>query len=253
MTRNHINKGILIIAHGSRNKKWINYIDSCVEEVQTDVPITIGYLELVEGRSIADGVRRLEKQQVDEILVIPFFVCSGSTHLDEIQYALGIIEEPRKETELALIHPRAEIIWGKAMDNHPNILQVLQERIQELSENPGKESLLLVAHGSDRPYFKTLWDNTLEEMVHYFQEKLGFSEANYGTILPATITTVAQSLTKNGTKKVVAIPVFISEGYYTSKKIPTKLKGIAHIYNGSTYLPHPAITAWMQDQVNKYV
>ncbi|MBU9711888.1 sirohydrochlorin chelatase [Evansella tamaricis] len=245
--------GVLVVAHGSQNQKWVALIEEAVASLETSAPVTIGYLELIEGKSIADGVRFLENQGVDNIAVIPFFVCSGSTHLNEIQYALGVIEEPAFDTDIELIHPKVPVIWGKAMDAHPLILEVLEARIQPLSEMPFQESLLLVAHGSDRPHFQPVWEETLEDMVEYFKEKFGFSEAGYGTVLPDTITEAAGDLSANGKKKVVAVPVFLSDGYYTSKKIPAKLEGFPHVYNGSAYLPHPSIRLWLQDQVNHYV
>ncbi|ADU29153.1 sirohydrochlorin chelatase [Evansella cellulosilytica] len=253
MEKEQWKKGVLILAHGSRDKKWVQLIDESVDNIKTDVPVTIGYLELIEGRSIADGVRRLEQQGVEEILAIPFFVCSGSTHLAEIQYALGVIKTPLLETDLPLIHPKANIVWGEAMDYHPFILKVLEERISSLTLEPENERLLLVAHGSNRPDFEPKWEKTLRYMCTYFKEKYRFNDSNYGTILPDTITEAAEQLSDNNKHKLVVVPVFLSEGYYTSKKIPSKLVEVDHVYDGKTYLPHSAITEWLQEQVNNYV
>ncbi|MFA9559729.1 sirohydrochlorin chelatase [Evansella sp. AB-rgal1] len=254
ITVNHQkNKGILVVAHGSRNSRWVEFIEQSISNLEINIPITVGYLELVEGRSISDGVRRLEKQDVEQIYVIPFFVSSGSTHLDEIKYSLGVTEEPILETDLPLVHPQAEIIWGNAMDDHPLILEVLQERIKELSKNPKEESLLLVAHGSDRAYFQPFWEETLQKMVDHFTTIFGFSKAGFGTILPPTISTEATKLSDNGGKNIVAVPVFLSEGFYTSKKIPEKLEGIPHFYNGKSYLPHPLVSSWLQAEVDSFV
>lgn len=253
ITNHQKNKGILVVAHGSRNTTWVEFIDDCIAKLEINIPITVGYLELVEGRSIPEGVRRLEKQGVNNIYVIPFFVSSGSTHLDEIKYSLGVTEEPMLETDLPLVHPQADIIWGNAMDDHPLILEVLQERIKELSKNPKEESLLLVAHGSDRPHFQPIWEETLQKMVDHFSSVFGFSDAGFGTILPPTITTVASKLSDNNRKNIVAVPVFLSEGFYTSKKIPEKLESIPHFYNGKSYLPHPLVRSWLQAEVDSFV
>ncbi|WP_416148388.1 sirohydrochlorin chelatase [Salipaludibacillus sp. HK11] len=245
-------KGILVIAHGSRDSKWMDLIEQSVSLLESNVPVTIGYLELVAGKSIEDGVRRLEDGGAEEILVIPFFVCSGSTHLEEIQYALGVIDHSDLDSHLADIHPKAKIIWGKPMDSHPLIIELLADRIRKLSKTPSKESLMLVTHGNNRPKFQAMWEATLNDMSEKLQAKLGFSEVGIGTILPDTITESAQALSHDNTKEIIVAPVFLSEGYYTTKKIPAKLKGLFHAYDGKTYLPHPLIHDWLQEQVNDY-
>jgi hypothetical protein len=142
-------RGILVIAHGSRDERWVQLIDDAVATVQTHMPVTVGYLELVEGRSIADGVRHMEKQGVQLLHVLPFFVCSGSTHLDEIRYALGLQEQPTQETDLDPIHPQLQIIWESPMDDHPYMVDILEERINSLSVRPEEEAVLLVVLGQD--------------------------------------------------------------------------------------------------------
>ncbi|MBU9722575.1 cobalamin biosynthesis protein CbiX [Bacillus alkalicola] len=245
--------GVLVIAHGSRNQEWIKLIENAVNAIETSVPVTIGYLELVEGRSIADGVRYLEKLSVTDIIVIPFFVSSGSTHLNEIKYALGVLNTPAFQSDIELIFPKATITWTQAMDCHPQILQVLEDRIRSLSTTPAKESLLLMAHGSNRQGFQEVWESTLERIVTHFKNKFGFGDAAFATVLPDTIYKTGKKLSRDGNRMVIAIPVFLSEGYYTSKKLPEILEGIPHHYEGAAYLPHPGVTKWLQDQINTHI
>lgn len=250
MSEHH--KGVLIIGHGSRNNKWVDLLDEVVHNIKTTIPITVGYLELVEGRSISDGVRELEGKGVQQIFAIPFFVCSGSTHLDEIQYLLGVIDEPSIDTDLRpmALQAETEIVWCPAMDAHPYVIQLLAERIQALSNEPANESLFLVVHGSDKPYFKGVWEETINELLLKLNQQFPFFSVDYGTILPDTIEQRAIDL-HSDQKRMIVIPVFLSEGYYTTKIIPNKLKNIPHIYDGKTYLPHDLIQQWLQDQVNR--
>lgn len=94
--------GVLVISHGSRDQGWVDLVDEAVNAVHlpVDIPIYASYLELVEGRLIQDGIHSLEAQGVTEIIVVPLFVSSGSTHIDEISYALGVIEQPLLETDM---------------------------------------------------------------------------------------------------------------------------------------------------------
>ncbi|SDZ30606.1 Sirohydrochlorin ferrochelatase [Evansella caseinilytica] len=244
--------GILVIAHGSNDRKWVQMIEEAVQRVDTNFPLVIGYLELVEGKSIAAGVSLLEKMHVKKILAVPLFVCSGSTHLEEIKYALGVIDEPRLETSLQRINTDADIIWGEAMDAHPLIVNIVVERARRLSVAPENEVLLLTAHGSEHPGFHEVWEDTLQKLTCSIKKALHFSEVFYGTLHPDTLLVKAQEAIASK-KQLVVVPVFLSEGYFTSAVIPEKLKGIPYQWSGDTHLPHPLISRWMQEVIQKYV
>jgi sirohydrochlorin cobaltochelatase len=241
--------GVLIIAHGSKSEDWVRSVDQIVSQAHIAFPHTIGYLELVEGRSIADGVRYLEKVGVKRINVVPLFVCSGSTHLEEIQYMLGLKPESAIDTEF--IHPQAEVIWCSAMDDHPNILRILSDRIQALSHSPSEETLLLVAHGSDEPVFDAVWEQVLRSLTSQLKSAFPFRHVTYGTLYPDTIRECAAQLSSEG--DLLVIPVFLSEGYLTSKVVTSKLEGLEYKYSGEAYLPHPLISRWIESVISHLI
>jgi sirohydrochlorin cobaltochelatase len=241
--------GVLLIAHGSKNKKWVEFIDQTVAAIPIHLPIVVGFLEMVEGRSIEEGVRKLEQINVKRIIVIPLFISSGSTHLEEIQYALGVKKHSRIETDLKQIHPQTEVVWSAAMDAHPYMIEILTHRIHALSTNPANESLLLVAHGSEAEGFQHIWEHTLQHVTQTLQDQFQFDKAWYATLLPDNLTDRAELLSQSN--KLVVIPVFLSEGYFTTKVIPTKLAGLSYAYSGATYLPHPLVSKWIEEQIIK--
>jgi sirohydrochlorin cobaltochelatase len=239
--------GVLVIAHGSKNKKWVEYIDQAVASIHIHLPITVGFLEMVEGRSIEEGVRRLEKQCVKRIIVVPLFVSSGSTHLEEIQYALGVKATSRIKTDLQRIHSRAEIVWSAAMDDHPYIKDILRQRVQALSTEPSNEALLLVGHGSKVLGFQHIWEHSLQNLTQSLKRQFQFNKAQYATLLPDNVTERARLLSHSN--KLIVLPVFLSEGYFTTKVIPTRLAGLTYEYSGETYLPHPLVSKWIEEQI----
>lgn len=239
--------GVLVIAHGSRNKAWVERIDQTVASIAIDIPIRIGYLEMVEGRGIAEAVRDLEKSKVQQIIAIPLFISNGSTHLEEIQYALGLIKKSSVETDLALIEPQVKVIWSQAMDVHPYMVDILSERLQSLSTDPINETLLLVAHGCEVEGFHCLWNDMLHSLSSSLQERYSFNDTQYATLLPNNITEKAKQLSAD--KKLIVLPVFLSEGYFTTQVIPKKLEGLSYGYSGETYLPHPLISRWIEEQI----
>ncbi|WP_202077765.1 sirohydrochlorin chelatase [Caldalkalibacillus salinus] len=244
--------GVLLIAHGSRKKTWVRAIDHLAQSIKLPFPMALGFLELVEERRIEDGIRLLERQGVGDIIVVPLFVCSGSTHLEEIKYILGVKKESWVPTEhLKLIRSQARLLWCPPMDSHTIITRILTERIQALSHSPYQETLLLVAHGSNKLIFQRLWEITLNRLVTKLQHTCHFSEARYATLLPNTLRTQAMELSYK--KPPVVIPLFLSQGYFTHHVIPETLSGLDYKYSGETYLPHPLIKHWVLETIQQAV
>ncbi|MDQ0339991.1 sirohydrochlorin ferrochelatase [Caldalkalibacillus uzonensis] len=242
--------GVLVLAHGSRDNRWVAEIDRVVQALPLDAPVTVGFLEMVEERSITRGVQGLEKKGVRDIVALPLFVCSGSTHLDEIQYALGLKKAPAVETDLVPIPRWANINWLSPMDDHPVVARIITERITALSLFPPEEVVLLVAHGSDKPGFQEQWQRTLTSLSRSIQGACQFKRVEYATVHPYTIRPQAERLVQVS-KRMIVIPLFISEGYYTKTYIPAQLSGLDYVYDGRTYLPHPLVSRWMEEQIKQ--
>lgn len=110
--------GLLIISHGSRDESWVTLVEEAI--AQTDWPegaaVVSSYLECVPEQDIQYGINTLEAQGVNHIGVIPLFVSAGSTHADEIAYALGAKPAPLCETDLEPFRVQARVYYGRPLD-----------------------------------------------------------------------------------------------------------------------------------------
>ncbi|RNA67453.1 sirohydrochlorin chelatase [Alteribacter keqinensis] len=240
--------GILIIVHGSSNPQWVREVDEAVKGVKGDLPLEVGHLEFSKHETLEHGIRKLEGKGVKVILAVPLFVSSASTHISEIKYVLGLISAPGVETDLRPVSSSARFVWVDPMDAHPLILEIIIERIFSLSEGPEEEVLLLAAHGSDEPDFHQKWEKLLEEIKHLISLRIPFHDIIHGTLLPDNLRQKAEQVSNSG-RTVIVVPLFLSEGYFTNKVIPEKLKGLSYKWNGKTYLPHPLITSWINEKI----
>ncbi|QDX92441.1 cobalamin biosynthesis protein CbiX [Brevibacillus laterosporus] len=242
--------GVLIIGHGSSSAAWVELVDQAVANLDIQVPYTTCFLEMVGGRLIEDGLRELETRGVEKVIAIPLFVAEGSTHIDEIGYLLGATDH-KLDDEWERLHTTMEMIYCPPMNDHPFILDILEERIRELSSDPKEEILFLVGHGADEGENHRKWEEVLQSMTQTLKERLKFSEATYGTLHPDNLRTRAEEATNQG--RTIVIPLFLSEGYFTKKVIPSNLDGLNYAYSGKTYLPHPYVAKWLQEVVDEQV
>lgn len=252
--------GILVISHGSQEERWVSLVDDTVEGVREalpGVPVECGYLELVEGRLIQDGIDRLEEQGVTHMLAIPLFVSAGSTHVDEIGWALGAYEEPRRPTDLQRCRVKARLTYGKPIGDDPEIADALLDKLASsaASENPARESLLLIGHGSEEPWFRSEWRRGLQGLADRMRERGGYADADAALLRPDEVAERVRALQKRHAEehRVVAVPVFISEGYFTSVVIPRRLKGLDCRYAAGSLIPHRKVGEWLVRQASEWL
>lgn len=236
-------QGILVIAHGSSSTNWVEQVEACVDQVQLDVPVAASFLEMVENRTIADGIHQLERLGVTDIVAIPLFVSSGSTHIEEIRYLLGLEKNPRLPMDEEPVPHQTSIRLTAPMNDHPFILEILAERVRKLSKDMKNEKILLVGHGSDLPWFQAEWEKVADQIAGKLQEKLGVKSISYAFTLPDTL---RAKLEESEEDTVILLPLFLSEGYFTRKKIPSRVEGLSYQYDGKAYLPHSNVSKWIE-------
>lgn len=247
--------GVLVISHGSRESGWAALVDQTAEDIRSrlpaDVPVEAAFLEHVEGRLIQDGINRLEESGVTDLLAIPLFVSSGSTHVREIGWALGVYPSPEAETELTPFRYTARLEYGKPVDDDPELVDIILDRLSGLSIFPGRahESVLLIGHGSDKPGFHETWRKSLSSLARKVREAGGYADSEFALLMPDSTQDAIRSLkTRRPDAAVLAVPVFLSEGYYTKVVIPQRLAGFDCRYDGSALMPHPRAADWAARQ-----
>ncbi|GFN33258.1 sirohydrochlorin chelatase [Paenibacillus xylaniclasticus] len=261
--------GILVISHGSREKEWVRLVDEAVAEAAElaarqlaaesggaaadprTVRFESSYLELVEGRLIQDGVNRLAAAGVTEIFVLPLFISSGSTHVDDIAQSFGFPPVNERAGEMApfVVPPGIRLTMGEPINDDPEIAERLWHNIQQLSSDPGREALLLIAHGSQDAGFYERYQNSMQHLAERVRALGGLARARTAMLLPNEAGTVLAQMRKERPEETVLVaPLFISKGYFTNQVIPSRLAGQDYRYNGQALLPDSAVSRWMVRQ-----
>lgn len=261
--------GVLIIAHGSNEESWNNLVRDIKEQVASMVPypVALGFLEFVPNQSIADAVSELENEGISRIIAVPLFISSASNHIEEIKYVLGLRpdlpgneqEGEGEEEELEPVHTEAEIILTSALDDHKLVMQILKERILTISQNPSNEILVLTSHGYDNPEYGQKWNQNMSSLCRQLKEELGFADSRFGYAAmgePGLRSVVEEVYNYNSEKNILVMPVMLSRGYFTDRKIPQLLDGLDYLYpspENRALLPHSHIALWASMQVNDIV
>jgi len=249
--------GVLVISHGSREAVWVERVEAAVREAAfllkertgAGVPMEAAYLELVEGRLIQDGVDRLEAAGVTDLLAIPFFISSGSMHVREIGWALGACDEPEGETDLEPVRLRARLTYGRPVDDDPEIADALLDKIAPFSADPANEAVLLIGHGNAEPEIHRAWLRGMAGLAERIRARGGYAAADFALLKTDDLAEKAESLRRGFPScRVLAVPVFLSEGYFTAEAVPRRLQGAPCDYAETALLPHPKLAEWIARQ-----
>lgn len=247
--------GLLIISHGSRDTEWVRLVREAVTAVKLpkdieDAPMECSFLELVKGCLIQDGIDRLERHGVTDIIAIPLFVSSGSTHIDEIGWALGTKDQPELETDLERFQVQANVHLCSPIDDDPEIAELLAEKLRPISEAPEREIVLIVGHGSKEKGFHARWRRGLVSLARQVQAIGGFAETDTAMLLPdQTVCKMKVWRERRPELDILIAPLFLSEGYFTNQVIPSRMEGFRYRYAGAALLPSPYITRWMERRI----
>lgn len=245
--------GVLVISHGSPDPEWVILVDEAVAAATAglpqDVPVEASFLEKVEGRLIQDGIARLEALGVSDLIVIPLFVSSGSTHIDEIAFALGVKNTPEKETDMERLRCSARVFFGDPIDDDPVIAEMIWDKVKNLSREPEREVLLLVGHGSIHDGFRQRWERGISSLAARTGELSGLADADYALLNPDSVRRKVSYWNEERGFEVIVAPLFLSAGYFTKTAIPSRLTGLDFRYSGDALLPHPFLARWMLGQI----
>ncbi|MEK4249396.1 sirohydrochlorin chelatase [Paenibacillus sp. FSL W7-1287] len=259
--------GILVISHGSREQSWVKAVDEAVEAARQQwlanasdeaerasrsiIPVYSSYLELVEGHLIQDGIDKLEQEGVTHIHVMPLFVSSGSSHVDEIKQAFGF--EPACDFigDLEPFRFGAHISFDEPIGVEPEVVRILQKQIEEQLNPEHEEAVLLLGHGSSMTYFYEKWEAGMQQLAAVLGDKLNVQKVAYAPLLPDGSRAALVEL-KQITPHVIVIPLFISPGYFTRHVIPARLDGLDYTYKGSTLLPHSEMSKLLCRRFESY-
>lgn len=117
-------KGILVLAHGSREKETeliLAQIIKMTQERLKDVIIETAYLQFSDV-NLEKGLDKLIEKNVTEIKVIPYFLFSG-VHIRE--------DIPREIEEYLANKSNVKITMGNTLGADPRLADILADRISD--------------------------------------------------------------------------------------------------------------------------
>lgn len=117
--------GVLILAHGSREKETEETLTSILAMLKTKLGmehIEKAFLQFSEC-NLECGLKKLVDQGIKDIKVIPYFLFEG-VHIKE--------DIPKELADFTKNYPEVQITFGKTLGSDARLAEILADRVKEL-------------------------------------------------------------------------------------------------------------------------
>ncbi len=280
----HSNVGVLLLAHGSMNKDWNSSIEEVTQPLKEDYFVEIAW-GMSNALNMQPAITKLEKKGVDTIVVVQLFVSSFSPIIRQNEYLLGLRDSLADAPMPMMIHdmenhrmtmkmpenlqpleinPEIKILLTNPLDDHPLVADILMDRIEKLSINPSKETILLVAHGPNSEEDNDHWIKTSNSLAKQLKMLQSSNDESFRDIISLTVRDDAdeeihekaklefRKQVKEADQKgtAIVIPLLLSQGGVEQKYL-TRLEGLNFKWSGETLLPHYNIAKFVRVSVEE--
>ncbi|RFU62892.1 sirohydrochlorin chelatase [Peribacillus glennii] len=195
---------ILYICHGSRVKKAcdeaVSFIKACMEENQAPIQ-EYCFLELAEP-TIEEAYRRCVQRGATRIIVVPVLLLTAVHAKEDI---------PNELKRIGTGFPDVHMVYGRPIGVHPNMIDILVERIAETEKNLDEDSMvLLIGRGSSDPDVK----RDLSEIAGELKHKTGVSRVDtcFLTAAKPGFEEALETVKESSFKKIFIIPYLLFTG-----------------------------------------
>lgn len=255
--------GVVIMPHGA-TLPWNDAVERVIEPLKSRFRVEMAY-GMGDPSIMQQAISRLEQQGIRRIIFVRMYALRH--HLRErIEYMLGLSETPpttqhddhgREEPPPPQIRSSALFATFGGYEEDPRIAQVLHERIMEVSQDPSRETAILVSHGEKSDEGNAKWLAVMQANIEQLKK-----DPHCVKLRAIHATTVREDWPEKREQAVAEARRMIQEGARTGRVlvIADRLYGSGpykQFFNGLDYvlnekgLAHPVLTGWLEEGIGR--
>lgn len=244
--------GVVIMPHGA-TQPYNDAIEKAVEPLKKDYKVEMAY-GMADPITIENAVLKLEKQGAKRIVFVRMYSMSGQFK-DKTDYILGLRNDlPNGWQGQVPSQVRTSVAFNTFGGYEEDVLtaEILLDRIKEVSQDPEKETVILLAHGSEEDHADQAWRDAMKTNIDWIKKQVSspFKKITGMTLRedwPEKRTTALDEIRKvieegNESGKVL----IISNRLYGSGPYKHFLRKLKFDMNGKGFAPHPNLTRWLE-------
>jgi sirohydrochlorin cobaltochelatase len=200
---------VLLLGHGTRIAAGVREFQSFAQKVSNALPdrqCIASFLELASP-SLKAGIEELIHKGVRRITVMPIMLMAAGHVKNDIPAALKAVQTA---------HPEVSIVFGRDLGIHPNMLQIIKIRIQEIESAFGPDYdrkatlLLMVGRGTSDSDV----NSNISKMTRLIWEFMGFgwAETCYCAVTKPLLPEALEQTHQLGYRRVIVFPYMLFMG-----------------------------------------
>lgn len=258
--------GVVIMPHGW-TQPYNDTVESVVAPLTSRYRIAMAY-GMADPFTIQQAVSRLEAKGVRRIAFIRMYALAD--HMKAASdYILGLSDTPPGAGHdygghgaAAPMQVRSAALfstYGGYEEDHRAIAEILHERINAVSKDPARETVILVAHGSESDEGNAAW---LRAMNAHVDQLKKLTKPPFRAIKVAT---VREDWPEKREKAVADLKEMIKQGNQDGRVLlisnrlfgsgPYKrlLDGSDYVLSDQGFAPHPNLTRWLENGIERTI
>jgi len=270
--------GVLLLAHGG-GPEWNARVTDLAAQVERTRPTEVAF-GMAARANIQAAIDRLISRGVTEIVAVPLFVSSWSSVIASTEYLLGLRAEApaalatyaRMNHARAAAHgtdgdggrvsqdgarpvvARVPIRMTPALNDHPIVADILASRAQSISQDPGSEAVVIVAHGPNDDQENQRWLADMGRLADRVRSAGRFAAVDYLTLrddapkpvrdqATAALRERVQHHARDG-RRVLIVPLLISFGGI-DQGLRGRLEGLSYAIPEAALMPDDRLATWV--------
>lgn len=251
--------GVIIMPHGA-TQPYNDAIERTIAPLKSRYRIEMAY-GMGDPGVIQQAVSRLEQQGVRRIVFVRMYALAH--HLKErVEYMLGLSETPaagghdeHDQTPPPQIRSAALFATFGGYEEDPRIARILHERIMEVSQDPSRETVIVLSHGDKSDDGNAQWLGIMNANIELLKKDPHC--ARLKLIRAATVredwpdkrepaVAEVRRMIEGGARDGRVL--IIADRLYGSGPYRRFLKGLDYAMNENG-LAHPFLTTWLEDGI----
>jgi len=262
--------GVVIMPHGA-TQPYNDVVEQTIKPLKSRYKIEMAY-GMGDAGVIQQAISRLEDQGIRQIIFVRMYALSDQMK-QMTDWILGISNTPPGDhhhhghnlAPPSQVRSAAVFSTFGGYEENPDIAGILNERIIELSEDPSKETVILVAHGAGDDESDAKW---LSVMLDHVERIKNMTKSRFRDIKVAT---VREDWPKERKQAVAQLKEMIQKGNHAGRVLlisnrlygagPYKnlleevglKEGADYVINRKGFAPHPVLTRWLDEGIGRTI
>jgi len=246
--------GVVFVPHGS-DYGWNETMRAGLAPLR-DEYTTVDAFSMVDPYVLRRAIRRLEDRGMKAALVVRIFSLESSFR-EKAEYVLGLRESYRSFPSRIRTPLHLHTLGG--MERTPHLVDALEDRLASISEDPARETVILLGHGAGDEERNDHWMSNLEHLAGELKARTerrfrAYRHHTWREDWPeqreeavAAIRAMVEEASREGGAALV-VPVRTA----ARGPAPRHLQGLEYRY-ATGFAPHPAFTTWVRSEIERGV